>query len=127
MKLLLDTNIFIVSILAPEELSPQLAALLLDASVERSVSVVSLWEIAVKVQIGKLDLPLEESFYRRHLQALQARVLPVEMSHSLALFQVPQIHKDPFDRLLVAQARSEGMIIATRDAILARYPVETIY
>jgi len=92
------------------------------------LSVVSLWEMQVKAQLGKLslDLPLAE------LVAAQQRdnrieVLPVELVHVLALDDLPLHHRDPFDRLLIAQARVERAILVTRDAAFGRYAVETLW
>jgi PIN domain nuclease of toxin-antitoxin system len=77
MKLLLDTHAFLFSILEPERLSETVRELLQDPEVARWVSVVSIWEIAVKIQIGKLELPTDTDFYRQHLQALGVLVLAV--------------------------------------------------
>lgn len=127
MKLLLDTHAFLFAISEPERLSARTRKLLLDPAVERWVSVVSLWEIAIKVQIGKLTLPLEPDYYTRHLQAMQAKVLPVTAGHSLALMGLPLLHRDPFDRLLIAQASIEALTLVSRDRIFERYGAEIVW
>ena len=127
MRLLLDTHTFLYAILEPRKLTPRMRKLLTDPGIPRWVSVVSLWEIAVKVHIGKLSMPTEKEFYERHLRQLRAQALPVEMRHSLAMFELPLHHKDPFDRLLIAQARAEDLTLATRDAAFAAYAVPTIW
>ena len=127
MKLLLDTHAFLFAINEPERLSPKVVSLLGDPNVPRWLSAVSLWEIAVKIQIGKLDLPQDSEFYLRHSRALKAQMLEVSGTHSLGLFDLPLHHKDPFDRLLVAQARAEDMILVTLDPFIKRYDVQTIW
>lgn len=127
MKVLLDTHTFLFAVIQPERLSPLVRETLLQEEVSKWVSVVSFWEIILKIQIGKLDLPIDLTFYQKHLRKLQAAVLPVDAQHSFELIQLPLLHKDPFDRLLIAQARVEQMILLTRDEIIAQYPVSTLW
>lgn len=87
----------------------------------------SLWEIAVKVQIGKMVLPLERDFYTAHLRALKARALAVDLDHSLAMLKLPLHHRDPFDRLLIAQAIEEGMTLVSRNEVFRAYSVHTVW
>lgn len=127
MKILLDTHPFLYAIQEPERLSPIVRDLLEDVKIPRWVSVVSLWEIAVKIQIGKLDLPRNAGFYQKHIRALRALVLPVDVRHSMGLMELPLHHKDPFDRLLISQAREENMTLMTRDGAFGEYDVKTIW
>lgn len=127
MRLLLDTHTFLLAIFEPELLPAKLVKLLQDSSVERWVSVVTHWEIAVKLQIGKLEAPADPEFYVRHIEHLQAKTLPVEARHCFALYRLPLHHKDPFDRLLISQAIAEGMTLASRDRDCAPYPVQRIW
>ncbi|MEO8052665.1 MAG: type II toxin-antitoxin system VapC family toxin [Acidobacteriota bacterium] len=127
MRLLLDTHAFLFAISEPERLTAKTRRQLASLEVERWVSVVSLWEIAIKVQIGKLAMPLDESFYTRHLRALKARVLAMNPQHSLALMRLPMHHRDPFDRLLIAQAQEEGLTLVRRDAAFRAYGVATVW
>ena len=127
MRLLLDTHAFLFAIAQPERLSAKGRELLLDPKVERWLSTVSLWEIAVKVQIGKLGMPLDREFYTHHLDQLRLGVLVVELRHSLAMFELPLHHRDPFDRLLIAQARVEGLTFLTRDDAIHTYDVACIW
>lgn len=127
MKLLLDTHAFLFAIGAPEQLSQSVRDLLLDQTVPRLVSVVSFWEIATKIQIGKLDLPVEARFYQQHLHRLCATVLPVESRHAFELFRLPLLHKDPFDRLLVAQARVDALTLVTRDEFISKYEISVLW
>jgi PIN domain nuclease of toxin-antitoxin system len=127
MRLLLDTHAFLFAISSPELLTAKGRRLLTNPDVERWVSPVSLWEIAIKVHIGKLVMPLEGSFYAQHLRALSAQTLAVDLRHSLALLGLPLHHRDPFDRLLIAQAREEGLTLMTRDETFKDYEVETVW
>jgi PIN domain nuclease of toxin-antitoxin system len=127
MRLLLDTHAFLFAISSPELLTAKGRRLLTTPDVERWVSPVSLWEIAIKVHIGKLAMPLEGSFYAQHLRALSAQTLAVDLRHSLAHLGLPLHHKDPFDRLLIAQAREEGLTLMTRDEAFKAYEVATVW
>lgn len=127
MRLLLDTHAFLFAIGEPSQLTPKMRGWLADPEVERWVSAVALWEIAVKVQIGKLAAPLAREFYVAHLGALKARALAVNLEHSLAMLKLPLHHRDPFDRLLIAQALEEGMTLVSRDEVFGLYAVETVW
>lgn len=127
MTLLLDTHAFLFAISAPERLSPAVRSALEDPSITRWVSAVSLWEIAVRIQIGKLALPSEPEFYHEHLRRMHASVLPVEARHTFELMRLPLLHRDPFDRLLIAQARTDGLLFVTRDSALSQYPVSILW
>jgi PIN domain nuclease of toxin-antitoxin system len=98
-----------------------------DPEVGRWVSVVSLWEIAVKVQIGKLSVPLDPAYYSTHLQALRAETLPVTVGHTMALMKLPLHHRDPFDRFLIAQAAAEGLTLASRDRAFQAYGSDVVW
>jgi PIN domain nuclease of toxin-antitoxin system len=124
---LLDTHAFLFAIAEPQLLTAKTRRLLASLEVERWVSVVSLWEIAIKTQIGKLAMPLEESFYIRQLQALKSQTLTVNLRHSLTLMRLPLHHRDPFDRLLIAQAIEEGLTLVTRDTAFRAYGVATVW
>jgi PIN domain nuclease of toxin-antitoxin system len=127
MKLLLDTHAFLFAIGEPAQLPLRVRDLLADPAIERWVSTISLWEIAVKAAMGKLSVPTDRGFFIRHLDALRAKVLAVELRHSLALLELPLHHKDPFDRLLIAQALEEGMTITSRDQVFDRYGAPVIW
>jgi PIN domain nuclease of toxin-antitoxin system len=127
MRLLLDTHAFLFAISDPDQLSAKVRELLLYDSVEKWVSAISLWEIAIKVQIGKLDSPIDGEFYVKQLRSLHAKALAVELRHSLAFFALPLHHRDPFDRLLIAQAKEEGLTIVTRDREFESYGVATLW
>lgn len=126
MRLLLDTHVFLWVQTAPARLKRQLT-LIEDERNELLVSAASSWEIAIKYQLGRLPLPEEPARYvPSRMQTIGAQQLPVEHAHALAVAELPVLHGDPFDRLLVAQAQLEELTILTADQTVAQYPVATI-
>jgi PIN domain nuclease of toxin-antitoxin system len=89
------------------------------------MSVITAWEIALKYQTGKLPAP-PRRFMADAIREMRLVVLPVELHHAIQVHELPPIHRDPFDRLLVAQALAEGMHLVTGDAVLAKYPVRVL-
>lgn len=128
MRLLLDTQAFIWAIAAPERLSQRARAAMHDETSEVHVSAATAWEIAIKAGTGKIDVvPDPQRFVREQIAANSFSPLPVSIRHALKVADLPMIHKDPFDRLLVAQASLEGLALITADALIRRYPVNTIW
>jgi PIN domain nuclease of toxin-antitoxin system len=126
MKVLLDTHTFIWAITDERRLSPRARSLI--ASSELWWSVVSLWEAIQKAQVGKLSLPLPAGpMLTGELSSNHVRLLPVSLSHVLRVEELPLHHRDPFDRLLIAQSIEEGWPIITADPWFARYPVDVIW
>jgi len=126
MKVLLDTHTFLWAIIDEKKLSPRVRRVM--ASSELWWSVVSLWEAIQKAQMGKLSLPLPAGpFLTGELSSNHVRLLPVSLSHVLRVEELPLHHRDPFDRLLVAQSIEEGWPIVTADPWFARYPVDVIW
>ena len=127
MKLLLDTHIFIWWVSDPSKLSQQALALCEDCTNSVIVSVASIWEIQIKQQLGKLtlNLPLQQLIANQQ-QTNDVVVLPIELEHVLALQSLPAHHKDPFDRMLVAQAIVEQAILLSADSVFAAYPVQVL-
>jgi PIN domain nuclease of toxin-antitoxin system len=128
MKLLLDTHTFIWWDRDPAKLSPQTLALCQDQANVVLLSVVSVWEMQIKRQLGKLQLclPLADMIASQQ-QTNQIAVLPVNLAHVLALESLPVHHKDPFDRLLIAQAREEDAVLVSSDPVFARYQIEVLW
>jgi len=124
MKLLLDTHIFIWWADQPENLSQAALSALEDEANELLLSVASVWEMQIKIQLGKLklSLPLKELIESQQ-ETNDVQILPVELAHVLALDALPFHHKDPFDRLLVAQSIEEGITLVSADSKLSVYPV----
>ena len=128
MKLLLDTHAFIWWDSAPDKLSPQVLRLCQDPTNEMILSVASVWEMQIKMQLGKLKLklPLAE-IIKGQQQTNNIQTLPITLAHTLALDELPMHHKDPFDRLLIAQANVEEAVLVSRDKIFAQYPVKLLW
>lgn len=127
-RLLLDTHTFLWWDAAPERLSATVLALCQDPSVRLFLSIVSLWEIQIKSGLGKLPLPLPLAEIIQEQQARHdLQILPVTPEHIYALSGLPPHHKDPFDRLLIAQALTEGLPLASVDGAFSLYPVSTIW
>jgi len=124
MKLLLDTHVFIWWADAPEHLSAAALAALEDGSNELILSVASVWELQIKIQLGKLKLNVSLKDLVESQQATNGvQLLPVELAHVLALDALPLHHKDPFDRLLIAQSIAEGTTLVSTYSQLSAYPV----
>ncbi len=127
MKLLLDTNAFLFAITSPNKLPHRVTAAL-QAEAIAFLSVVSAWELTIKYQAGKLELPVPPSeFLRLHASIADMQFLDVTMDHLRELERLPMYHRDPFDRMLVAQARSEGLTIVSADRMLRRYDVDVMW
>ncbi|MFZ0286105.1 MAG: type II toxin-antitoxin system VapC family toxin [Terriglobales bacterium] len=125
MKYLLDTNVWLWSVFEPSRLSQKAYDVFADLSQEVFLSAASAWEIAIKSGSGKLRLPEAPATYVPRRMAEQG-VRPLEVSHrhALAVSSLPPHHRDPFDRLLVAQANLEDMILMSSDRIFDRYSVQ---
>lgn len=126
MRLLLDTQVFLWLLAEPERIAPQLS-LVEDPANDLLVSAASSWEIAIKVGLGRLTLPDDPKRYiPSRIRAIGAEPLAVEHSHALAVAELPLLHRDPFDRILVVQARLLRLRIVTADPEITRYDVHTI-
>lgn len=127
MRLLLDTHVFIWWADDPEKLSPAALAALEDEANELLLSVASVWEMQIKIQLGKLklSLPLKE-LIKNQQETNNLTVSPVALPHVLALEALPFHHKDPFDRLLIAQSIEEGLTLVTADSQFSAYSVKLL-
>jgi PIN domain nuclease of toxin-antitoxin system len=127
MKLLLDTHVFMWWDSNPANLSSHALSALRDPANTKWISVVSIWELVIKSQLGKLTLilPLPQIVAQQQANGLQ--VLAASFAHVLAVEGLPPVHKDPFDRLLAAQANVEGAELVTADPVFARYPVRVLW
>ena len=128
MKCLLDTHAFIWLITEDAKLSIAARNCILDSRTNLYLSSASVWEIIIKSSLGKLKLSGNtQSFITRQLAVNLIEELPITFKHAFHLQNLPDHHKDPFDRMLVAQALSEKLPIITIDQEIARYPVKTIW
>lgn len=122
MKLLLDTHLLLWAAGEPARLSRKARGLLVDPENELLFSAASLWEVSIKRGLGRVDFNVEPRLLRRGLLDNGYSELPITSEHVVAIDTLPPIHKDPFDRVLVAQALVEGIMLLTSDSLLARYP-----
>jgi len=128
MKALLDTHVFLWWITDDQRLSSRVREIIADGTNEILFSAASGWEIAIKTRLGRLQLPNDpEIFIPEQLELNAIEVLPVQIGHALHVYQLPSHHRDPFDHLLIAQARLEKLPILTADPQISRYPVEVIW
>ncbi len=124
MRLLLDTHILLWTAGNPERLSPTIRGLLADNQNQLYFSVASAWEIAIKVNAGRLVFPLEE--LHSTLAAQRLILLDITLPHAMAAAALPPHHNDPFDRMLIAQARMEALLLVTADGMIPTYDVKTL-
>jgi PIN domain nuclease of toxin-antitoxin system len=128
MKYLLDTGAWLWSVAEPERLNSKAHELIAEAREELYLSAVSAWEIGIKTALGKLSLPEPAVTYLpKRLNQQGIRPLTITHAHALAVSDLPRHHTDPFDRLLIAQARMEGMAILTSDHAFDRYEVKVFW
>jgi len=122
MHLLLDTHLLVWAMGSPDRLPAGLAAMLDHPANTPAFSVASLWELVIKQALGRPDVHVQPAVLRRALLEGGWRELAIEARHALAVAQLPPLHRDPFDRLLLAQAAADGLLLITADSQLAAYP-----
>jgi PIN domain nuclease of toxin-antitoxin system len=128
MKLLLDTHILIWLINGNQKFSQTARQAIEDESNNLYLSIASLWEIAIKISIGKLELgiPLEQIIASFILPG-GIEILPIQLPHLLVLQTLPFHHRDPFDRLLISQTKSESLTLVSVDSVFEQYEVEILW
>lgn len=126
MKYILDTHTLLWMTGDSDRLSAT-AREIITSEQELCTSIIALWEIGIKKNIGKLRVPFSLTELARYCSSQHITILPIQPAHIDALAQLPDIHGDPFDRLLIAQARTEQLTIITKDANIHRYPVRAIW
>lgn len=122
MKLLLDTHLLLWAAGEPRRLSKQARTLINDPDNELLFSAANLWEVAIKRGLGREDFKVDARILRRSLLDNGYMELPINSNHVVATESLPPIHKDPFDRILVAQATVEGVTLLTIDSLVSQYP-----
>lgn len=122
MKLLLDTHLLLWAAGCPDRLPATALPLLEDPASELLFSAASLWEIAIKRGLGRADFQVDARVLRRGLLDNGYQELPITSAHAVAIDSLPPLHKDPFDRILVSQAITEGITLLTADTFIAQYP-----
>ena len=121
MTMLLDTHLLLWIAAEPHRLPPEVREIVNDESVESRFSVASLWEVAIKSSLERQDFAVDARALRRGLLESGFPELPIDAGHVVAVADLPPIHRDPFDRLLIAQARTEGLTLLTVDERLSDY------
>lgn len=128
MRYLLDTQAFIWLDSDPGKLSPKVTEIAGDPQNILFLSLASVWEMQIKLQLGKLTLPAPlTAIIRNQRKTNRIKLLHITLQHILALEALPRYHKDPFDRLIVAQSKITDIPLITADTTLAQYPITTIW
>jgi PIN domain nuclease of toxin-antitoxin system len=121
-KLLIDTHLLLWLAIGSDRLSARARAIVEDTGNSLLFSAASIWEVAIKRGLDRDDFTVDPRLLRRGLVDNGYEELAIDSRHAVATLELPPLHKDPFDRILVAQATVEGMILATADDAVARYP-----
>ena len=122
MNLLLDTQLLLWAAGQPDRLSREAREAIENISMKLLFSAASLWEVAIKSMLGRPDFRVDARVLRRGLLENGYGELAIAGDHAVAVLNLPPLHKDPFDRMLVAQATVEGIMLPTADALVAQYP-----
>lgn len=122
MKLLLDTHLLLWAAAEPDRLPEAARRLIEDLENELHFSVASVWEVAIKTGLGRADFNVDPAVLRRGLRDNGYIELTIASEHAVVTATLPPLHRDPFDRMLVAQAQVEGITLLTSDPVVARYP-----
>jgi PIN domain nuclease of toxin-antitoxin system len=121
MRILLDTHILLWAAAGSPALSEQARQVLVSDATELYFSAASIWEVAIKTSLGRADFSVDPRQLRRGLLSNGYLELPVTGEHAIEVGSLPDVHKDPFDRILIAQSRVEGMRLVTADKLVAQY------
>ena len=127
MKYLLDTHALIWYFEDSPDMTIEVANIIDDPTCKKFISVTSLWEIAIKSNIGKLNMRLSFHDFLDVIESSELSILPIENNHLKGLFKLPFIHKDPFDRLLISTAIAEKMKLITIDENIQKYDVPWVW
>jgi PIN domain nuclease of toxin-antitoxin system len=127
-RLLLDTHVFLWWVTDDDRVSERAATLIADGSNDVYFSAASAWEIAIKAGLGRIELSGDEwALTPAHLERNAFQALPIHVSHAVEVIALPDIHRDPVDRMLVAQALAEHLTIVSADQELSRYGVPVVW
>jgi PIN domain nuclease of toxin-antitoxin system len=127
MKLLLDTHSLIWFLNGDEKLSHKVKIAIENPDNEKFVSVASIWEIAIKISLDKFRFPKGFKHFLSMIEENGFAMLPITMEHALVLSTLEFIHRDPFDRLLISQCKSDNLVLATKDENIKKYQIHTIW
>jgi PIN domain nuclease of toxin-antitoxin system len=125
--LLLDTHAFLWAAADPDELRPEARTAIEDSANDVLVSAGVAWEISIKVALGKLTVPADPAvWFPARVRSLGFQALDISSAHALAVGGLPEVHRDPFDRIMIAQAQIEGLTFVTRDPDNQKYPINVM-
>jgi len=128
LKVLLDTHAFLALMIDAPNLSPKARTIFLDSDSTLYLSMASVWEMAIKSGLNKLNLPLPvDQYITSRTQTHGITLLDITIEHMAAVENLPHHHKDPFDRLLISQCLSDKLPIMTADRMFAAYPIQTVW
>lgn len=128
MKVLLDTHAFLWWITDDPQLPAQVRGIIANSDNNLFFSAASCWEIVIKTHLGRIKLPDKPDIFIAEQMASNAiQSLPVQVSHALHVFNLPYLHKDPFDRIIIAQAQLEKLPVITSDSLISQYKIDTIW
>ena len=128
MKYLLDSHVLFWIITGDLQLSRKAKNIYLDEKNKIFISIASLWEIAIKISLNKLSISMRlPEFVQEHVIANEISIMPIELTHIYNLENLPFYHRDPFDRLIIAQSMAEKINILSNDTVFDRYPVKRIW
>jgi len=122
MRLLLDTHVLLWAVASSRRLSKEARSLIADPDNEVFYSAAGLWEISIKSALRRSDFRIDVGAFAAALPQTGLSELPVRASHAVAVAALPDLHRDPFDRMLVAQALTEPLVLITNDPMLVKYP-----
>lgn len=127
MRCLLDTHVFLWWVNEDRRLPEHVRSVIEDNENDIYFSAVSAWEIAIKAHLGRIELKVDpQLFITNQLEANRFRQLSIDIRHALGVFALPPVHRDPFDRLLVAQAIIENLVVLSQDSFIKQYDVPVI-
>jgi len=128
LKVLLDTNVFLWWITKDPRIPDTASKIIANENNELYLSVASCWEMIIKIQLGKLKIiDRPELFFPEHMSINNIKGLPIQISHALHLYKLPMHHRDPFDRIIIAQSQVEKLPLIANDAMFKKYNVKTVW
>jgi len=127
MNLLLDTHALLWFLSGDQRIPLKTVATVADTSNDCYISIASLWEVSIKLGLGKLSLDFSFREFPQKLELIEVRQLPMTISHLDRLRSIPNHHRDPFDRLIISQAIEEDMTVVTKDPVFREYPVQVLW
>ena len=127
MNMILDTHALIWFLSGDKNMSEKAKAAIEDQGRTKFVSIASIWEMAIKISLGKLKIPKGFEYFLKLIEENGFLVLPIEIEHTVVISTLDFIHRDPFDRVLIAQSKTNKIPIVTRDNTIRLYDVETIW